>query len=96
MAVQYAEGGVTADLTVLVPRDAAGGLEGGTRNLLERIDGVEVREIDVTGVRPRLNDLAVEAEVDLAVTVESGDDLEVVARETLAEGFGVTVEAVDV
>lgn len=95
MAVQFTEAGVTADLTVLVPRDADDGLEAGTRNLLERVDGVEIEDVDVTGVRPRLNDLAVEAAVDLAVAVENGDDVETVARERLADGFGVTVEAVD-
>lgn len=94
MAVQYVEAGVTADLTVLVPRDADGGLEGGTRTLLDRVDGVEITEVDVTGVRPRLNDLAVEATVEALVRVENGDDVEVVAREALDEGFGVTVEAV--
>lgn len=94
MAVQFTEVGVTADLTVLVPRDADGGLEVGTANLLERIEGVEVETVRVTGLRPRLNDLAVQAEVDLSIAVEDDTDGEAVARERLADGFGVTVEAV--
>jgi len=93
MAVQYTELGVPAELTVLVPRDAGGGLEEDTAAVLERIDGVEVEDVDVTGVRPRLNDLAVEADVEVAVAVGNGDDVEAVARERLTAGFGVTVEA---
>jgi hypothetical protein len=95
MSVQYRRVGVTADLTVLVPRDGDGGLAEGTREVLERIDGVAVEEVDVTDLRPRLNDLAVEATVEVVVDVEGDDPAEAVASETLGDGFGVTVEGID-
>lgn len=97
MSVQHSRVGVTADLTVLVPRDANGGLEDGVEAVLERVDGVAVGAVDVTGLTPRLNDLAVEATAELTVDVEDDPlDPGEHAREALDGGFGVTVEALTV
>lgn len=94
MAVSIQEVELTADLTVLVSRDAAGTIDDGARELIERVDRVTVRELRVTGVRPRLNDMAVEVRADLAVAVPD-DDVETAARERLDDGFGLTVERID-
>lgn len=94
MAVSIQEVELTADLTVLVSRDAAGTIDDGARELIERVDRVTVRELQVTGVRPRLNDMAVEVRADLAVAVPD-DDVETAARERLDDGFGLTVERID-
>lgn len=50
---------------VEVPRDAAGDLHAGVRTKLARIDGVEVVDVDVVGLEPRLNDLTAEVEATL-------------------------------
>ncbi|PSQ15856.1 hypothetical protein BRD00_12635 [Halobacteriales archaeon QS_8_69_26] len=98
MSVQLEEVGVTADLTLLVTRDDQGTLEGGALDRVTAVDAVtDVEHVDVTGVRPRLNDLAVEAAVDLTVAVDpTARDAESAAVEALEEGFGVTVEALAV
>jgi hypothetical protein len=87
------EVGVAADLTILVSRNADGDLHSGAVAVLRRVDGVaDVRNLRVTCIRPRLNDLAVEAEADLAFDREAiGDDPEASAHDALADGFGVTV-----
>lgn len=51
-----------------VPRDAAGDLQAGVRSKLDRADGVEVVDVDVLGLEPRLNDLTVEVEAILRFT----------------------------
>jgi len=58
-----------------VPRDAAGDLQAGVRGKLDRVAGVDVVAIDVTGLRPRLNALAVDADVEVALAdgVEAAD-----------------------
>lgn len=95
MSVQLIEVGVTADLTVNVPRDAAGDLEAGVTTVLRRVEAVDtVEDADVTGLTPRLNDLQAEVTAELLLAVEQRN--EETARAALAEGFGVSVEAVAV
>lgn len=53
-----------------VPRDAAGDLQAGVRGKLDRVAGVEVVAVDVTGLRPRLNDLTVDADVEVAFAAD--------------------------
>ena len=67
-------------LRVAVPRDAAGDLHAGVRSKLDGRDGVDVLDVDVVGLRPRLNDLTVEvdASVRLAPGAEVADLTEVV------------------
>ncbi len=101
MAIQQGVG-VTADLTVLVPRDDAGTLDEGVVAVLERIDGVQVSGVEITGLTPRLNDMQVEATADVVLTGEregdpgaiEGDPADA-ATAALAEGFGVTVEGLE-
>jgi hypothetical protein len=93
---------LVADLTMNVPRDAAGDLECGAESLLTGIDAVDaVDAVDVTNLQPRLNDLQIEATVTVAVDVaESAEarhgDTDATepgveaASAVLAEGFGVT------
>jgi len=84
-------------MTVLVTRDAAGDLREGVRSRLARIDGVEaVGDLDVSGVRPGLNDLQVEVATELRVRPRPpGEevDADAVAAQ-LADGFGVKRAAV--
>jgi len=98
MSVQLEEVGVTADLTLLVTRDDQGTLEDGALDRITTVDAVaDVEETDVTGVRPRLNDLAVEVAADLTVAVDpTARDAEAAAVEALEEGVDVTVEALAV
>lgn len=97
MSVQQEAVGVTADLTVLVNRDAQGTLEEGARDAVTSVEAVTaVEHLAVTGLCPRLNDLAVEVTADLAVAVDPTDRVADAVREALADGFGVTVEAVAV
>ncbi len=85
--------GVTADLTIDVPRNDQGDLVAGARAALARVDAVDaVDDVEVTGLTPRLNDLRAEVEADLTLALERADD----AREALADGFGVDVETVRV
>jgi Co/Zn/Cd efflux system component len=83
---------VQATLTVLVARDAAGDMVDGVRTRLERIDGVDgVGDLDVSGVRPGLNDLQVEVATELrleSLPPDEADDPDA-AAEALADGFGV-------
>ena len=67
-------------LRVAVPRDAAGDLRAGVRSKLDGRDGVDVTDVDVVDLRPRLNDLAVEvdASVRLAPDAEVADLTDVV------------------
>lgn len=62
-------------LRLSVPRDAAGGLPDSVAARIARHNGVEVAEVDVLDLRPRFNDLAVEAEatVRLPPAVEPAD-----------------------
>jgi hypothetical protein len=73
------------ELSVRVPRGAAGDVEGGVRDVLENVDGVSRAEnIDLCGVRPE----ALALYVDATATVVVGADIEAVEAR-LGEGFGV-------
>lgn len=88
--------GVTADLTIRVPRDRDEDLEDGARRLLRRVEAVtEVEQIELQGVQPRLNDLAIEVRAELRFEVEPPDceDGATVERE-LDDGFGLSVETI--
>ncbi len=96
MSVQYRRVGVTADLTIEVNRPTDGSLMDGARATVERGDGVAVDRVEVRGMTPRLNDVAVEATVEATVAVdEDADDLAPTVRDRLGDVFGVTVESVD-
>jgi len=89
---------LVADLTMHVPRDAAGDLECGARTVLDRVDAVAgVEAVDVTDLRPRLNDLQIDATVTVAVDAAGDADGETAGRAALADGFGIdAVEGVRV
>lgn len=77
--------GLRVELTVRVPRGAAGGVEGGVRDVLAGVEGVERVEVrDLAGVRPDALDLY----VDATVAVDFEDGVEAPA-ERLRDGFGV-------
>lgn len=80
-----------ARLSVRVPRGAAGDVEGGVRDVVGDVAGVEHVEVrDLEGVRPDALDLYVDARV--TVGFEDG----VAAPESrLADGFGVLEVEVD-
>jgi hypothetical protein len=92
MSIQITRVGVTADLAVQVPRNAAGDLEAGARSLLAKVDGVEIEALDIQGLQPRLNDLTVEVRAELTVAVDgerpAADDV----RDRLDDAFGISVE----
>jgi len=93
--VQLRTVGVTADLTIRVPRDRDEDLEAGARRLLRRVDAVsEVQEIELQGVQPRLNDLAIEVRAELRFEVEPIDDEDAAVERQLDDGFGLSVETV--
>jgi hypothetical protein len=96
MSVQLRTVGVTADLTIRVPRDRDEDLEDGARRLLRRVDAVtEVEAIDLQGVQPRLNDLAIEVRAELRAELDPPDDDPEAVEEVLSDGFGLTVDAVE-
>lgn len=88
---------VTADLTMQVPRNATGDLAQGVTNVVRGVDAVaHVDEVDVTDLRPRLNDLRVDATVAVEMTVEDAPDVERASRDAFGDGFGIeAVESVD-
>lgn len=87
----------TVDCTVRVARDADGTLADGAASQLARVDGVEaVETVDVAGIEPRLNDLAVDVEATVRVTVPVDEPSEGAVRTALADGFGVDVGGVRV
>jgi hypothetical protein len=91
MHIQLTEVGVTAGLTVNVPRDAAGNLEAGVTKVLRRVDELDaIEDLDVTGLTPRLNDLQAEVTAELTLALDRTEDE--AARAALDEAFGVTVE----
>ncbi|MFW5896098.1 MAG: hypothetical protein ACOCUA_01800 [archaeon] len=93
MAVQQQRVGVDADLTVHVPRNDHGTLEEGVEERVRRVDGVErLERVELTAVRPRLNDMAVGVRVEVVLATDDADPPDVAA--VLDEGFGVTVEEV--
>jgi hypothetical protein len=80
-----------ARLSVRVPRGAAGDVEGGVRDLLADVDGVEQVDVeDLEGVRPDALDLYVDARATVGFA-DATDDPE--AR--LREGFGVLEATVE-
>lgn len=86
----------TVDCTVRVARDADGTLADGAATQLARVDGIEaVERVDVAGIEPRLNDLAVDVEAAVRVTAPIDDrEVEAAVQSTLAAGFGVDVTRV--
>jgi translation elongation factor EF-1beta len=79
-----------ADLRVLVSRNGRGDLHDGIDHRLRRIDGVlEVEEVDVSGLRPGLNDLAVDLVATLRLRPERPDADSAALAEQLRAGFGV-------
>ena len=58
-------------LRLEVPRDAAGDLHAGVRSRLTRHDDIEVLDIDIVGLQPRLNDLTVEAEASIRLAPDA-------------------------
>lgn len=84
-----------AALRVQVPRDAGGTLDEGVAAMVRRIDAVEaVEAIELRGMVPRLNDVAVDATVDGRMRLDPGDeDPRSAVAAGLADGFGIdTVE----
>jgi hypothetical protein len=78
---------VEAELTLRIPRDGERALHDEARDRLVETAVVErVEALDVTGVRPRLNDLQVTANATMACA-------EAETRDALADAVGV--EAVD-
>lgn len=74
------------DLNLRVPRDAAGDLPAGVREVLANVDGVgAVERVEVAGVRPTAFDLRVDATA--ALHVDAGDPD--AARARLEDGFGI-------
>jgi len=81
-----------AQLTVRVSRAAPGDLAAGVRRRLERLGAVEaVEAIELRGIEPDLNDLAVDVEARLRL---ADGESEPAVADRLAEGFGVDVEDV--
>ncbi|NIB99598.1 hypothetical protein [Halobacterium sp. R2-5] len=90
MATASQEVRLVADLTMHVPRDAAGDLECGAATVLEGVGAVvAVESVDVTDLRPRLNDLQIDATATVAVDAPADEDGEEAARDALADGFGI-------
>ena len=58
-------------LRLEVPRDAAGDLHAGVRSRLARHDDIEVLDVDVVGLQPRLNDLMVEVEASVRLAPDA-------------------------
>jgi hypothetical protein len=102
MALSQRAVDATVDCTVRVARDADGTLADGAETQLARVDGVEVVEpVDVAGLEPRLNDLAVDVRARVRVVEEAASREETeppdeVVRKRLADGFGVEVGDVEV
>lgn len=97
MSTQLTDGAVVAtpvvgvDCTVSVSRNAPGDLVDGVRARLESADGVAaVESLDLSGIRPGLNDLVVAVSATVAVDEATG------VTRRLEETFGireVTVES---
>ncbi|QLD84988.1 hypothetical protein HWV23_04390 [Natronomonas halophila] len=80
-----------ARLSVRVPRGAAGDVEGGVRDLLADVDGVEHVDVeDLEGVRPDALDLY----VDARATVGFADATDA-PEARLQDGFGVLEATVE-
>ncbi|MFQ3320848.1 MAG: hypothetical protein ACI8UR_000199 [Natronomonas sp.] len=80
-----------ATLTVRVPRGAVGDVEGGVRDVLDGVEGVDNVEVhNLEGVRPDALDLYVDASVTVAF--ETGI---AAPDERLRDGFGVVAVAAE-
>ncbi|WP_129112753.1 hypothetical protein [Halegenticoccus tardaugens] len=97
-----------AELTVFVSRHAPGDLREGVTERIRRVEGViRVRDLDVHGLRPGLNDLTVDVTATVTIRPADGSDRrsaasvdEAAVAEQLADGFGVkraaaTIESID-
>lgn len=81
---------VVADLTMHVPRNDSGDLDSGAEGVVARIGTVRsVEAVDVTNLRPRLNDLQVDATVTVTLDVEDAPNAETAGHRALIDGFGV-------
>ncbi len=82
-----------AQLRVQVPRNADGTLEEGAAAVLERIDAVlDVEDVRLQGIVPRLNDLAADVEVHGRMRLDpAAENADEYVRVTLEDGFGVAV-----
>lgn len=79
------------NLSVRVPRGAAGDVEGGVRAVVEKVRGVDRVEIDeLTGVRPDALDLYVDAQATVIFEREVADP-----EACLDDGFGVVSAALE-
>ncbi|WP_280586111.1 hypothetical protein [Halorubrum sp. Boch-26] len=58
-------------LRVAVPRDAAGAHHAGVRSKFDGRDDVDVLDVDVVDLRPRLNDLPVAGDVSVPASTTS-------------------------
>lgn len=80
-----------AQLEVQVPRNAGGTLEEGLKAMVEGVDSVRrVERVDLEGLIPRLNDLAVEATVEGVVEItrrQAGVEADLVTA--LEDTFGI-------
>ncbi|MDJ1434498.1 hypothetical protein [Halostagnicola sp. A-GB9-2] len=84
-------------LVVRVPINATGSLVDGARRVLERVEVVEVvDDPQVRGLEPGLNDITVELDVRLELSIDERGEDTALARRRLESGVGVlTVERVD-
>jgi hypothetical protein len=53
---------------------------------------VEIEALDIQGLQPRLNDLTVEVQAELAVEVEGERPAAEAVRDRLDDAFGISVE----
>lgn len=78
----------SVDITLWVPRGAAGDLTAGAMDVLTSATPVvAVEEIDVVGCRPTATDIRVDLTADVRIRTESSDTNAVEA--TLCDGFGI-------
>lgn len=88
---------VRADLRVLVSRNGRGDLHDGIDDRLDRVDVVvDVETVDVSGIRPGLNDLAVDLAATLRIRPDPPADDAAALAAQLRDGFGVERAAVTV
>jgi hypothetical protein len=75
----------TVEVTLWVPRGAAGDLRAGTREVLDGVDAVaSVESVDIGAVRPTATDIRLDLVAELRLRIGEGP-----AAAALADGFGV-------
>ncbi|WP_135806580.1 hypothetical protein [Halorussus marinus] len=80
----------TADLELHVPRGGDGTLQEGIAAVLARSAAVDRTEVvAISGVRPTLNDLRVDASVRLRVRADADEDARAAVRDAVTDQFGV-------